>query len=86
MNPEQAHAILSSAASRALLNEADRFAVIQARDTLGLLVKEQTRKDAGVAPSGHGAPSAVDSEIAERFNDAPKQRALGSKLNGRTKR
>ena len=46
MNPEQAHAILSRAASRALLDEADRFAAIQARDVLGAFVKEHTEKDA----------------------------------------
>jgi hypothetical protein len=79
MNPEQAHAILSGAASRALLNEADRFAVIQARDTLGVFVKEHlpkvteevaTLREVSKPPQANGAMRAADLE----------------KLNGRTKR
>lgn len=77
MNPEQAHAILSSAASRALLNEADRFAVIQARDTLGVFVKEHLPKDGPPQFDSvkiNGARTAdLDPQLSKRTSTAPRK-------------
>jgi hypothetical protein len=78
MNPPQAHAILSGAASRALLNEADRFAVIQARDTLADFINQHVAK----TPE----PAASVEEMGQHEKLGQDRRHDLEKLNGRTKR